>query len=90
MAWISDDIHIRRLRRIWQDMSDNLGPRSARLDNPPDDNACRDCKPECQPCHPPQNDKPATDETPAPNANVSEPSEADVKDDDAPPADVDK
>jgi len=37
MAWISDDIHIRRLRRIWQDMCDNLGARSARLDNPPDD-----------------------------------------------------
>ena len=36
MAWISDDIHIRRLRRIWQDMSDSLGQRSARLDNPPD------------------------------------------------------
>jgi hypothetical protein len=90
MAWISDDIHIRRLRRIWQDMSDNLGPRSARLDNLPDDDACRDCKPECQPCDPPQSDKPATDEKPAPNANVAETSEAEVKDDDAPPADVDK
>jgi hypothetical protein len=36
LSWISDDIHIRRLRRIWQDMSDSLGPRSTRLDNPPD------------------------------------------------------
>lgn len=36
LSWISDDIHVRRLRRIWQDMSDSLGPRSVRLDNPPD------------------------------------------------------
>ncbi|TCL75051.1 hypothetical protein [Rhizobium sp. BK251] len=34
MSWISDDLHVRRLRRIWQEMSDSLGERSARLDNP--------------------------------------------------------
>jgi hypothetical protein len=35
MAWISDDLHVRRLRRIWQEMTDNLGERSAKLGNPP-------------------------------------------------------
>lgn len=34
MAWISDDLHVRRLRRIWQEMTDNLGARSERLANP--------------------------------------------------------
>ncbi|MGA1803485.1 hypothetical protein [Rhizobium sp. HT1-10] len=32
MAWIADDLHVRRLRRIWQEMSDNLGERSTRID----------------------------------------------------------
>ncbi len=32
MAWIADDLHVRRLRRIWQEMSDNLGERSTRMD----------------------------------------------------------
>jgi hypothetical protein len=34
MSWIADDVHVRRLRRIWQELTDNLGERSARLDNP--------------------------------------------------------
>lgn len=34
MGWISDDLHVRRLRRIWQEMSDSIGLRSERLDNP--------------------------------------------------------
>ncbi|MBO9124530.1 MULTISPECIES: hypothetical protein [unclassified Rhizobium] len=36
MGWIADDLHVRRLRRIWQEMSDDLGERSKRLDNLPD------------------------------------------------------
>ncbi|MCK8778648.1 hypothetical protein M0654_01510 [Rhizobium sp. NTR19] len=32
MAWIADDLHVRRLRRIWQEISDSLGTRSERLD----------------------------------------------------------
>ncbi|MDE1158704.1 MAG: hypothetical protein PW791_10585 [Neorhizobium sp.] len=32
MGWIADDMHVRRLRRIWQDMTDNLGWRSGRFD----------------------------------------------------------
>jgi hypothetical protein len=32
MAWIADDLHVRRLRRIWQEISDSLGSRSERLD----------------------------------------------------------
>ncbi|MBW9115118.1 hypothetical protein JNB88_15865 [Rhizobium cauense] len=35
MGWIADDLHVRRLRRIWQEMSDDLGHRSKRLDNGP-------------------------------------------------------
>ncbi len=35
MGWIADDLHVRRLRRIWQEMSDDLGNRSKRLDNGP-------------------------------------------------------
>lgn len=34
MGWIADDLHVRRLRRIWQEMSDDLGPRAIRLDAP--------------------------------------------------------
>lgn len=34
MGWIADDLHVRRLRRIWQEMSDDLGDRSKRMDNP--------------------------------------------------------
>lgn len=33
MGWIADDLHVRRLRRIWQEMSDSLGMRTVRLDN---------------------------------------------------------
>ncbi|MET0748677.1 MAG: hypothetical protein ABWY49_10840, partial [Rhizobium sp.] len=32
MGWIADDLHVRRLRRIWQEMSDDLGERSTRMD----------------------------------------------------------
>ncbi|MBC2773188.1 hypothetical protein H6M51_09960 [Rhizobium sp. AQ_MP] len=32
LGWIADDLHVRRLRRIWQDISDSLGERSKRLD----------------------------------------------------------
>jgi hypothetical protein len=32
MAWIADDLHVRRLRRVWQEISDSLGWRSERLD----------------------------------------------------------
>jgi hypothetical protein len=32
MGWIADDLHVRRLRRIWQEMSDDLGERSKRMD----------------------------------------------------------
>ncbi|CDZ55296.1 hypothetical protein [Neorhizobium galegae] len=35
MAWIADDLHVRRLRRIWQEISDSLGTRSERLDRKP-------------------------------------------------------
>lgn len=46
MGWISDDLHVRRLRRIWQEMSDNLGERSERLDNPrPRPSECEPGKP---------------------------------------------
>ncbi len=34
MGWIGDDLHVRR-RRIWQEISDDLGNRSQRLDNGP-------------------------------------------------------
>jgi hypothetical protein len=32
MAWIADDLHVRRLRRVWQEISDSLGWRCERLD----------------------------------------------------------
>ena len=32
MGWLADDLHVRRLRRIWQEMSDSLGARTMRLD----------------------------------------------------------
>jgi hypothetical protein len=32
MGWIADDLHVRRLRRIWQEISDSLGEQSKRLD----------------------------------------------------------
>lgn len=35
MGWIADDLHVRRLRRIWQEISDSLGERSKRLDGDP-------------------------------------------------------
>lgn len=35
MGWIADDLHVRRLRRIWQEISDSLGERSQRLDGKP-------------------------------------------------------
>jgi hypothetical protein len=28
MAWISDDLHVRRLRRLWMDIAESLGPES--------------------------------------------------------------
>jgi hypothetical protein len=34
MGWIADDLHVRRLRRIWQEISDDLGESSKRLDAP--------------------------------------------------------
>lgn len=44
MGWISDDLHVRRLRRVWQEMSDNLGERSERLANPPRCACEQDCR----------------------------------------------
>lgn len=35
MGWIADDLHVRRLRRIWQEISASLGAQSERLDNDP-------------------------------------------------------
>lgn len=32
MDWMADDLHVRRLRRIWQEMSDDLGWRSTHMD----------------------------------------------------------
>ncbi|MDI7863837.1 hypothetical protein MRS76_17945 [Rhizobiaceae bacterium n13] len=32
MGWLADDLHIRRLRRIWQEISDDLGDRTTRID----------------------------------------------------------
>jgi hypothetical protein len=32
MGWIADDLHVRRLRRIWQEISASLGEQSKRLD----------------------------------------------------------
>jgi hypothetical protein len=29
MEWIADDLHVRRLRHTWQEMSDELGDRQA-------------------------------------------------------------
>lgn len=43
MRWIGDDLHVRRLRLIWNDISDSLGSRAVRLtdvkpeDTPRDD-----------------------------------------------------
>ncbi|QRM55708.1 hypothetical protein [Sinorhizobium sp. BG8] len=48
MGWLADDLHVRRLRAIWQEISDDLGERTTRLDNDKDEpNAhCRErcCK----------------------------------------------
>lgn len=33
LGWMCDDLHVRRLRRIWQEISDDLGPRSEKLAN---------------------------------------------------------
>lgn len=32
-AWISDDLHVRRLRRLWNDIAASLGPESEYLDD---------------------------------------------------------
>ena len=34
--WISDDLHVRRLRLLWKDISRSLGPRSEHLDDDKD------------------------------------------------------
>ncbi|MDO1585050.1 hypothetical protein [Rhizobium oryzicola] len=34
LRWMCDDLHVRRLRRIWQEIGDSLGPRSERLSRP--------------------------------------------------------
>lgn len=33
MRWIADDLHVRRLRRLWKEISTSLGDGSERLDN---------------------------------------------------------
>lgn len=45
MGWISDDLHVRRLRRIWQEIGDSLGTRSIRLDTPRDDATQKEAPP---------------------------------------------
>ncbi|MDO6963913.1 hypothetical protein [Rhizobium alvei] len=60
MAWISDDLHIRRLRRLWLDISDSLGEdadcfRDSKRHLANQQPAKSDCPhyPNCPPCPPP-------------------------------------
>jgi hypothetical protein len=82
MRWISDDLHVRRLRRIWQEITESLGEASERLDNPGSRRNAGKCGcPGDKPCCGKESGKvddaepPGTDQPPAPEPDKKEPAD---------------